>query len=104
MYCCHAFENLIKNAGKRGHAVLVGRLKGEIFFSLQMRALDFPDMGQASQLSKDTDIEYLTLTASMRIRYCPSCGTCLADIARANARSIKKLIPQHEPFQDNWGV
>ncbi len=104
MYCCYTFENLINNAGKRGLSVLVRMLDGEMFFCLQMRPIDFVDRQGPVEVKGSMGSEYLTLSESMGIRYCPSCGKCLADLASANLKSYKKLIPQHEPFQDDWGV
>jgi len=104
MLCCHAFDNLILNAGERGFAVLVSENKDGVKFSLQMRAVSFADEGNLPKGPLPTMPTHLTLSGSMRIRYCPSCGKRLDDLVTADTKSFKELAGKHAPFQNNWGV
>ncbi len=104
MYCCHALDNLIQNAGNRGISVLVGQINDSLFFSLQMRSIAFSDREKVSQLPTTTALEHIILTESIRIRYCPSCGKSLADIVSAHSEELEKLVLEHDPLQDDWGI
>lgn len=104
MFCCYAFENLLKNAGKRGLAVLVCRSEKTISFAIQMRSVDFAQDLQPQSILIGNEIEYLTLSASMKIRYCPSCGAKLADMVLRNHKTFEQYAKDHLPLQDDWGI
>lgn len=104
MYCCHVFENLINSAGDSGLAILVARLNGEIFFVLQMRAMSYSDSKTCDEIKIVPDDKHILLTQSMIIRYCPSCGKQLANIVSAHSEELEKLVLEHDPLQDDWGI
>lgn len=104
MFCCQAFENLIKNVGERGFAMLIDDRPEGLKFSLQMRAVEFAAEGDFAKGPLPEKPPHITLSGSMRIRYCPSCGKRLEDLAAANRQLFKELSVTHEPFQNNWGV
>ena len=104
MLCCNVFNNLINNAGERGLAVLVSEDKDGVKFSVQMRAVSFADEGRLPKGPWPLTLTNLTLSGSMRIRYCPACGKRLDDLATAAPQLFKELAAKHEPFQNDWGV
>lgn len=106
MFCCHLFTNLIENAGQRGLAVLVCATDAGLRFALQMRAVTAADestMGKDGQPSTSLP-EHVTLSGSMRIRYCPSCGKRLDELAASDPKFFAKLADEHRPYQNEWGI
>ena len=104
MFCCPAFENLIGNAGERGLAVLVSQHSEGMKFALQMRAVAFTDEATLPKEPLPTMPTNISLSGSMRIRYCPSCGRRLEELAAAESKVFEQLAAQHKPFQNEWGV
>lgn len=104
MYCCYAFKNLINNAGNSGFAVLVCNSQDKISYALQMRSVAFADVEKISQKPIAEFPKNITLSESMKIRYCPSCGKCLADLHSDNEKEFKKIAAVHKQFQDDWGI
>ncbi|MBE2284137.1 MAG: hypothetical protein IAE77_11830 [Prosthecobacter sp.] len=106
MFCCHSLKNLIDNAGQRGLAVLVCPTEAGFRFALQMRAVTAADettMTKNRQPSASLP-EKMTLSESMRIRHCPSCGKRLDELAASDPKFFAKLASEHRPFQNQWGV
>jgi len=104
MFCCHAFENLISNAGERGLAVLVCKTDAGFKFAVQARAVSFADESNVAKPSCVTMPTHVTLSESMRIRYCPSCGRKLAELVGIDPSQFEVLATTHRPFQNNWGI
>ena len=103
MYCCHVLKNLLDNAGEKGFSVLVSKHSDNIKFTLQMRALSFKDEQSASLQPLPSASFCMSVSGSMRLRYCPSCGKQLADLAHANPAAYEELATKHIQFQNNWG-
>ena len=106
MFCCQSFTNLLENAGQRGLAVLVCATDAGLRFALQMRAVTAADetmMGKNGQPSTSLP-EHFTLSGSMRIRYCPSCGKRLDELAASDPMFFAKLADEHRPYQNDWGI
>lgn len=104
MLCCNAFENLIQCAGERGLAVLVCPTKDGMKFALQMRAIKLADEVGFPKGPLPTGPTNLTLSGSMMIRYCPSCGKRLEDMVTANPKLFKELAIKHEQFRKTCGL
>jgi hypothetical protein len=106
MLCCHSLTNLIDNAGQRGLAVLVCKTDIGLRFLIQMRAVTHDDENNLKQSPQPTLSlpEHVTLSGSMRIRYCPSCGKRLEDLAASEPDYFGKLADEHLSYQNEWGV
>jgi len=104
MFCCHAFENLVGNAGERGLAILVSEHSDGLKFALQMRAVAFEEEARLSKEPMPTMPTHISLSGSMRIRFCPSCGKRLDELAAANPGKFEVLAAKHKRFQNEWGV
>lgn len=102
--CCNALVNLINNAGDRGLAVLVGEDMDGLTFAVQMRAISIADEGNLPKGPWPTTLKNITLSGSIRIRYCPACGKRLADLAVSAPQYFKELVAKHKTLQNNWGV
>lgn len=102
--CCNAFINLINNAGDRGFSVLVSEDKEGVMFAVQMRSVSFIDEKNLPKGPWPTTLTNLTLSGSMRIRYCPSCGKLLNDLVVSDPKYFQELAAKHKVFQNNWGV
>lgn len=106
MLCCQSLTNLIDNAGQRGLAVLVCKTDMNFRFALQMRAVTVDDeksMKKFPQPSLSLP-EHVTLSESMRIRHCPSCGKRLDELAASDPSLFARLADEHRTFQNDWGV
>lgn len=104
MFCCHAFENLVRNAGDRGLAVLVCQTEAGLRFAIQARAVAFADEANLGKQPSSTLPAHVTLSESMRVRYCPSCGKRLDELTAIEPTFFEQLADQHKPFQNEWGV
>jgi hypothetical protein len=73
-WCCLGFEAGYENAGNRGHSYLIGRDSlGTPEFISQFRSLE---TGYIEKITSETPI---TLVSELRINFCPTCGTNLAN-------------------------
>ena len=106
MFCCHAFTNLIGNAGQRGLAVLVCATDAGLRFALQMRAVTAADEAMIAKNKQPLASfpQHATLSESMRIRHCPSCGRRLDELAAGDPKLFEKLAEDHRPYQNEWGT
>lgn len=106
MLCCHSLTNLISNAGQRGLALLVCPTDAGLRFALQMRAVSAIEEIQLKQAKQPSSAlpEYVTLSESMRIQYCPSCGKRLGELASSDPTFFAKLADEHRAYQNEWGV
>ena len=106
MLCCHSLTILINNAGQRGLAVLVCATDAGLRFALQMRAVTATDEAAMAKNSQPLASmpEHLTLSESMRIRHCPSCGKPLGELAASDPSYFEKLADEHRPYQNEWGA
>jgi hypothetical protein len=106
MLCCHSLTNLIDNAGQRGLAVLVCITDQGLRFALQMRAVTADDENNMKNFPSPSFSlpEHITLSESLRIRHCPSCGQLLDALAASNPELFSKLAYEHRPYQNDWGV
>jgi hypothetical protein len=104
MFCCNAFKNLIENAGERGLAVLVSEHLEGLKFALQMRAVAFTDEAGFSQGPLPVTPTNISLSGSMRIRFCPSCGKRLEELVSEDIKLFEELAVKHKPFQNDWGL
>ena len=106
MLCCHSLTNLIGNAGQRGFAVLVCETEAGLRFALQMRAVTADDENTMKRLPQSSLSlpEHITLSGSIRIRYCPSCGKRLDELATADPAHFSKLAEEHRQYQNEWGA
>jgi len=102
MFCCQAFENLIKNAGERGFSAVIENRPEGLKFSLQMRAVEFASEADFSKVPLPEKPSHISLSGSMRIRYCPSCGKRLENLVAAKHQFFKELAVTHEPFKPSW--
>ena len=104
MYCCCFFENLVRNAGDRGMAVIVGHIGESISFTLQFRAVAFDDMAKIPRKPLPSFPEHVTLASGAMIRYCPSCGKRLSDLVDEKPDSFRHLAHEHSCYQDKIGT
>jgi len=104
MFCCNALENLINSAGERGFAILVSAHPDGIKFSLQMRSMAFIDEKAFPSSPLPMLPTNLSLSGSIRIRYCPSCGRRLQELVEKDIKCFSNLAEHHKEFQNNWGV
>jgi hypothetical protein len=96
MYCCQGLKNLIGAVGQRGLSVVVH--EKPFGFSLQSRAVSPEDLSRLSQEPTPLPIPgHVTLVASMRLSYCPFCGTKLRRLVPAsNLRRFQALVERHK--------
>lgn len=106
MFCCHSLTNLIDNAGHRGLAVLVCATDAGLRFALQMRAVTATDETEMARIKQPLSAlpEHITLSESVRIRYCPSCGKRLDELATSDPTLFAKLALDHRRYQNDWGA
>lgn len=106
MFCCHSLTNLIDNAGQRGLAVLVCATDTGLRFALQMRAVTATDETAMARSKQPLYAlcEHITLSESMRIRHCPSCGKRLEELVVNDPALFAKLALEHGPYQNDWGA
>lgn len=106
MFCCHTFNNLVHNVGERGFAVLVFNSDVGLRFALQMRAVSATD--EATMVKNRQPLpslpEHVTLSGSMRIRHCPSCGKRLDELVATDPVFFAKLADEHRQYQNEWGA
>ncbi len=104
MYCCTFLENMIRSAGEQGLAILVCKTDEGLMFAIQMRSVAVKDIQSIAKQSSTMPPVCMTVSGSVMIRYCPSCGKLLSDLIPTDPEAFKSLGDQHEKFQDNWGV
>jgi hypothetical protein len=106
MFCCNTLENLVRNIGDRGFAVLVCDTDAGFRFALQMRAVTARDEATMREHKQPCPLlpEHLTLSGSMRIRYCPSCGKRLDELVASNPILFARLATEHFPYKNEWGI
>jgi len=106
MLCCHSLTNLINNAGQRGLAVLICKTDVGVRFALQMRAVTADDENKMKKFPQPSLSlpEHVTLSESMRIRHCPSCGKLLDELAASEPSFFAKLADEHRSYQNDWGA
>jgi len=104
MFCCHSLTNLINNAGQRGLAVLVSETDVGLRFNLQMRAVSLADEEEMEKSSKPSSSlpKHVTLSESLRIRYCPSCGKRLDELTAKEPSIFAELADEHAKYQNDW--
>ncbi|NJM37063.1 MAG: hypothetical protein HC845_03845 [Akkermansiaceae bacterium] len=104
MLCCHLLTNLIDNAGQRGLAVLVCKTDAGLRFALQMRAVTADNENTMKKFPKSSFSlpENVTLSESLRIRHCPSCGTRLDELATKDPSLFARLADEQRLYQNNW--
>ena len=85
-WCCIGFENMLRQAGKRGVAVIVDatRRSGRPEFFLQMRAVD---AGAVAQFPDDIPVSLVT---EVGIQFCPWCGVSLAEFYAVSAEQVSR--------------
>jgi hypothetical protein len=71
-----------------------------------MRAVTVGDENIVKKLSHSASsfLEHVTLSESLRIRYCPSCGTHLDALVASDPSLFARLADEHRPYQNEWGV
>ena len=106
MFCCHSLTNLIDNAGQRGLAVLVCKTEAGLRFALQMRAVTADDENTMKTFPQPSFSlpEHVTLSESLRIRHCLSCGTRLEELTASEPSLFARLADEHRSYQNDWGV
>jgi hypothetical protein len=48
--------------------------------------------------------EHVTLSESMRIRFCPFFGKYLDELAASDPTLYATLAKEHQPYQNEWGM
>ena len=106
MLCCQALTNLINNAGQRGLAILVCATDAGLRFALQMRAVTAANESTMTKARQPISLqpEHVTLSESIRIRHCPSCGKRLDELAASDPALFTKLAADHLSYQNEWGT
>lgn len=95
--CCSWFNEMLSNAGKKGHAIIgvhdmdgIGRM-----FFLQFRALDFEKTKMGGRILSHAGLpagqESLAVAGRIPIKYCPSCGVRLDDLINNNIEQFDSL-------------
>lgn len=104
-FCCPSFQNNIGNAGQRGFSIIVSKKNDGIFFTLQMRAISFEDelKVKAKQSEVPAAALNISLSGSLMIKFCPSCGKRLNDLANANRRYFEDIALTHKCFEHDFG-
>ena len=98
-FCCPSLQNSIANAGERGFAILVSKDADGIIFVQEMRAITFADEAVYPRTPMpDSPIKYMTLSGSMRINYCSTCGRRLQDLVKASPKFFEGLAEKHKQF------
>ena len=85
-HCCHIFEDLCSNAGRRGLSVIVASAIGDGFL-LQCRAID---SGEDPTLIVSQPDVPLTITEQLAIFHCPGCGTTLSKYYRKHLDDLRR--------------
>jgi hypothetical protein len=102
MYCCYGLQNDIANAGQRGLSILVFKVpdKDDIWFVLQSRGVAFDDEGKLGPIPAElTPIPYrINISTCGVIKYCPTCGRRLQDLAGASRDAFIALAEEHRKY------
>jgi hypothetical protein len=79
-FCCSIFLEALESVGQKGFSILPKKLSGEddYFFVLQGRSKDLSEVFQQA------------------IKYCPWCGTKLAEVIWINREVIKTLYENNK--------
>lgn len=102
MTCCPGMTGLLQIAGERGLAVLACDSRSGPVFLLQGRACRRGDEKLIRGVKSDVPIENITLTESMNLSYCPSCGYSLQKLAREQPAWFAELARLHSSLVDPW--
>lgn len=96
MCCCPQLQNLLANAGERGLAALIRDTPRGLRFRLQSRGISFSDEAKAPMpIPVDVNV-----SCSIGIRFCPFCGTSLAQAAAGAEAGLKRLSVDHAKYQE----
>ena len=100
LFCCQGFEILVKDAGCDSISALITREGKRINFELQFRAVSAEEEEAFSQSARQSSYEgCVKLAGSMRVNYCPYCGTRLASLIKvSNWKEFRSLAEKHKPF------
>jgi hypothetical protein len=100
LFCCSGFEIRIDNAGTEGLSMLIARDAKRIIFELQFRAVSVEEEAAFVQSGPNSSYEgCIKLASSVRVSYCPYCGTRLASLIKiSNYKAFLSLAEKHQPF------
>lgn len=94
--CCDALNWLISYAGKAGLSVVVRKLGDAPAFAIQARACHADQEGRFAHLPKGVELpQPLRIAVQTGIKYCPFCGTRLADLLDDRSVEVSRLIEAH---------
>jgi hypothetical protein len=91
MFCCFGLQNVVKEAGNRGFAVLALKMRNGITFLLQSRGIAHADQGRVAPGFPVT----INISSETGLRFCPWCGTRLQDLVEASPACFEQLAEKH---------
>jgi hypothetical protein len=92
LHDCPWFEMSLSNQGEKGFSVMPVRTElGHRRWYLVARPVDRDDAGDLSKRSAGLPAISVAIAMSLPLRFCPSCGTDLAEMIAADERAFDVL-------------
>lgn len=98
-YCCYGSQNMFRNVGQRGIALIVRlNFEGDPRIALQSRGVDFDEI---PVLERSPVREFsINVACEIGVRFCPFCGARFEDVIRRNPEFYLDLAKVHEKYRN----
>lgn len=97
-HCCHGSQNMFREVGQRGVALIVRlNFEGDPRVALQSRGVDFDEI---PVLESSPVREFsINVACEIGVRFCPFCGSRFEDVIRRNLELYLDLAKTHEKYR-----
>jgi len=95
MYCCQSFENYVLRAGTNGISIVLCSGPKNLQFAMQYRVVS-DGMDLEKEMPVISSLQGgITLIATVRVLFCPFCGTELSKIIESYQEQFNELALLH---------